>query len=66
MSGLFPVSIEEQIAEIDREIKLREWKYPDWIAAGTVKKEVADRQMERIRAVRESLYRLKALEGIKP
>lgn len=57
-------SIDEQIAELDRELRIREKVYPRWINAAKPKltPEAADRQMGRMRAARESLVRLRAMQ----
>lgn len=49
------ISIVGQIAEIDREIALRQKVYPREIAAGRMKPEMADMLMDRIQAVRGTL-----------
>lgn len=58
------VSLEQQIAEVERELKIREVVYPRWINAAKPKlrPETADRQMARMRAVLETLRRLKTNE----
>lgn len=49
------ISIVSQIAEIDREIAMREQVYPRQISDGKMKKEMADMLMDRIHAVRATL-----------
>jgi hypothetical protein len=49
------ISIIGQIAEIDREIAMREQVYPRQISEGKMKKEMADMLMQRIHAVRATL-----------
>lgn len=52
---LFPVAMCEMIAEVEREIRIRERKYPQWVAAGTLRKDTAEKQLARLRAVRDHL-----------
>lgn len=49
------ISIVGQIAEIDREIAMREKVYPREVQAGRMKKEIAEMAMARIFAARETL-----------
>lgn len=49
------ISIIGQIAEIDREIQMRERVYPEQVRTGNMKPEAADMLMDRIRAVRATL-----------
>lgn len=58
-------TIEEQIEEIDRELRLRERVYPRWINAAKPKlsPQQADKQMGRLRAARDSLIRLRDLRN---
>jgi hypothetical protein len=60
--SLFPdaeevASLDEQIASVKREIKLRENAYPKWIESGRMKQEVANRE---IRAMKSVLFTLEA------
>ena len=48
-------TLEEQIAELRREIGLRERVYPGWIAAKKMKADQAERSMARIKAALETL-----------
>jgi len=71
------VTLPEQIAELQREIRLRELLYPKWIAAGKLKQDFADRQIGRLRAtlqllteldesrteVPQQLFRLRTVDG---
>ncbi len=56
MSATLP----EQIACIKREIAMRERNYPKWVAAGRMKQAEADRELDRMRAVLNSLERFAA------
>ena len=49
------ISIIGQIAEIDREIALREKVYPHQVSTGKMKQAQADMLMERIHSVRATL-----------
>ena len=49
------ISIIGQLAEIDREIQMRERVYPEQIRAGKMKPEAAAMLMDRIHAIRATL-----------
>jgi hypothetical protein len=49
------VNLEEQIAEVRRELALRERVYPRWVAAGQLTKQTADRRLTVMRAVLRTL-----------
>lgn len=51
MSDLFPITIEDEIQELEREVTLRRRVYPRWMAQGKISKVKADRQI----AVMESI-----------
>ena len=55
------ISLDDQIEEIDRELRFRERTYPRWVASATPKlsRQAAVRHLARMRAVRESLLELK-------
>lgn len=52
-------NIQEAIAEVRREVKLRERLYPQWIAAGRLSRALAERQLARMK------YALELLEARK-
>jgi hypothetical protein len=54
-----PVSLDAQLAEVEREIKLRSRVYPRWVEKGNLTQTAADRQLEIMRAVADSLRQLK-------
>lgn len=56
------VSLIGQIAEIDREIALRQRVYPEQMRKGKMRQAEADLLMQRIQAVRASLVFLKSHE----
>lgn len=49
------ISLVGQIAEIDREIRMRERVYPEQVRGGKLKREEAEMLMQRIHAVRSTL-----------
>jgi hypothetical protein len=55
MSDLFPVSLVDQIAEVEREIRMREEVYRRQIVAGRMTKARADAYLARMRAVLTTL-----------
>lgn len=57
------VSLIGQIAEIDREIALRQRVYPEQIRKGKMRQAEAELLMQRIQAVRASLMFLKEHES---
>lgn len=54
---LFPITIEDEIAELERETKLRRRVYPRWVFVGKLTQEKADRQIAIVESV---ITRLKA------
>ncbi|WP_375590178.1 hypothetical protein ABWH89_04935 [Hoeflea alexandrii] len=60
---MMKVSLIGQIAEVDREIALRERVYPDQIRKGKMRQAEAELLMSRIHAVRASLVFLKENEA---
>ena len=61
MSDMFPIGVEDQIICVRREIGMRERVYPRWVAAGKMKPHMAEREIAVMKAVLESLLRLKGL-----
>ena len=55
---LFPVTLMEMIAELERELALRTSVYPRWVAAGKLKKDKADRQIAVLRRAYITLQQL--------
>lgn len=51
-------SIEQQIEEVERELKMRESAYPRWVRSGKLRQSIADYQMDRMRAVLDTLVSL--------
>lgn len=58
LSGL-PIPLEDQIAEIERELKQRDRVYPRLIEQGRLRGEVADLQSRRMLAALETLKGLR-------
>ena len=58
MSDLFPITVEDEIQELEREVALRKRVYPRWVAAGKMTKAKADRQ---IAVMQSAVERLKEL-----
>lgn len=59
MSDLFPPTLQEQIAAVEREIKLRRRVYPRHITGGRMTQDFADKQIVLMEAVLESLHWMK-------
>jgi hypothetical protein len=53
----------EQLKEVQREIGMREHVYPQWIARGKITKADADRRLDTMRAVEETLAGLVAQQS---
>jgi hypothetical protein len=62
VTDLLAPTLDEKIVCVKREIAMRERVYPGWVAAGRMKQDRADREIEVMKSVLESLYRLKGLE----
>jgi hypothetical protein len=60
VTQLFPPTIDEEITEIEREIKLRRRVYPRLVADKRTTQQVADRRIEILESVAQ---RLRALSG---
>jgi hypothetical protein len=52
---LFPVSLEEMIACVERELKMRERVYPRRLADGRMSAQQVEREMRHMRAVLDTL-----------
>lgn len=51
MDDLFSPTMDEMIAEVDREIELRKRVFPRWVANGQLKRDVADRRIRILECV---------------
>ena len=49
------ISLDEQLAEVDRELAMRRRLYPRWAASGTLPQAQGDRQIAVLEAVRETV-----------
>lgn len=54
------ISIQQQIACVERELKMRRNNYPRWVNAGNLTQELADKEIARMEAV------LTTLKGLCP
>lgn len=57
---LFAVSIEEQIASVEREIRMRESTYPRWVEQRCMTVKTAEHEISCMQAVLATLRRLDA------
>ena len=55
---LFPIELDDEVAELEREIRLRKRVYPEFIAARRLSQAKADRQ---IAVMQSAIDRLKGL-----
>jgi len=55
------VTLQDQIAEVKRELALRERKYPEWVTSGRMKREQAARQINAMKAVLNTLEQQDAI-----
>ncbi len=60
---LFAVSIEEQIASVEREIRMRESAYPRWVEQRRMTVKTAEHEITCMQAVLATLQRIAAEEG---
>jgi hypothetical protein len=56
-ADLLPVSREEMVREIEREIKKRQYVFPRQVAAGKLRQQEADRRIEIMEAIAVELQR---------
>lgn len=59
-------TIDEQIAEVEREIRLRRRFYPGWVRNGTLSDPAASRQLQAMLSVRRTLITLRSGAGGAP
>jgi hypothetical protein len=62
MVELFEPSLTEQIAEAERELKMRQNVYPRQVSTGRLSQSLANRQIERMSAIIKSLRRLDQID----
>jgi hypothetical protein len=60
MTDMFPCTIEEQIAEVERELELRRRNYPRWVEAKKMSQNASDLHMRRMAGVLNTLRMVKA------
>lgn len=58
---LFPIEIEDEIQELERELRLRKVVYPEFVSARRLSQAKADRQIAVLESAIGSLHRLKGL-----
>jgi hypothetical protein len=60
-----PIPLDDQIQEVERELKLRRKHYPRWVCSRPPKmtEKTAEQQINRMEAVRDSLLELKRIKG---
>lgn len=63
MTDLLPVSLDEEIVCVKREIAMRVRNYPGWVRTGRLKLDRADREIEIMRAVLDRLIGIKEAAG---
>lgn len=63
MTNLVPVQLDEAIAEVERELKIRAPFYAKQVTAGRMSSIAADRQTDRMEAARAFLVELRRLKG---
>lgn len=63
MPELFPVPLAEQIAEVEREIAMRESVYPRWVELKRISQAKADRQFAAMSAALETLRGMQSTEA---
>lgn len=56
-------TIADQIAEVERELAIRERVYARWVIRGKINQKAADQQQGRLRAARDTLRRAMVLES---
>ena len=56
MPDLLPVTDGDMLAEVERELRMREKMYKHLIFIGELSQQKADRQIERMEAVRDLLF----------
>lgn len=57
MPDLFPVTIDEMVREVERDITLRRRVYPGWVASKRMSQDKADRQISIMEAVARELQK---------
>lgn len=60
MSDLLPITIDEQIAEAEREVAMRRRVYAQWVSHGRMTQRKADRQIAVMEQIAKTLIELKS------
>lgn len=60
------ISLADQIACVEREIKMRERVYPNWVTRGTMTDANARKELARMQSVLETLQKLDGIESLFP
>lgn len=55
MPDLLPITVQDMVTEIEREISMRREVYPKRVAAGSMRQIVADRRIEVMQAILRKL-----------
>ena len=63
MGDLFPVSLDDEIACVERELQMRHHVYPRWVDSGRMKADKAAREIETMNAILHRLQEIKLGEG---
>lgn len=50
-----PITLEQQLASVRRELAMRKNVYPKWVKAGRMKQEVADHEIAAMQAVHDTI-----------
>jgi hypothetical protein len=61
--GVPKVSLDRQIACVKREVKMREKCYPGWIGDGRMASQTAERELDAMRAVLDTLRGIAERQG---
>ena len=62
--SVMPISLEEMISCVKREIGMRERVYPRWVEQKKMLQTTADQELARMRAVRDFLIHTLAMRGL--
>lgn len=63
MQDLLPISLDDMIAEAEREIVLRNRVYPRWVSAGQIAPAKAERQLRVMKAIASELRRQRDMQA---
>lgn len=55
MSELFPITLDDMIGAVEREIVMRRRVYPRWVSQGKMPRDKAEREIELMIAVKDAL-----------